>query len=40
MGAAARKLAEARFDREAQVERLERHYDVLSQRGPLTAANR
>jgi hypothetical protein len=40
MGAAGRKLAEARFDRVVQTERLERHYDVLSQREPLTATTR
>jgi len=38
MGAAARELAETRFDREAQAERLERLYDAVSDSTPLTAS--
>lgn len=38
MGAAARALAEARFDRDAQIERLERLYDSLARAAPLTTA--
>jgi glycosyltransferase involved in cell wall biosynthesis len=37
MGIAARGLAESRFDRKSQIERLEQLYDTASKRAPLTA---